>query len=132
MRMNVGTTRKAGKILMERNRMEIDTPTRVEALAKSMKSWLVFLGGAFTLLALPYAFTGQGLLVAWVPVWLGVLLIQAGKAAGRMEIERMLRKIKSFVVVLGVTFAVMLVGSMLAVALAGYPPFARWIEWTGF
>ena len=103
-----------------------------QVIAASMKPWLISLGVAFMFLSLPYAFTGQGLIVAWVPLWLGILLIQAGKGAGRKDVREVLHRLKMFAVVLTITIGVMAVFSVLSILLATYPSFARWLEWSGF
>ena len=103
-----------------------------KVIAASMKPWLISLGVAFIFLSLPYAFTGQGLIVAWVPLWLGILLIQAGQAAARNDVREVLHRIKMFAVVLTITIGVMAVLSVLGILLATNPSFARWLEWSGF
>lgn len=71
----------------------------VRRYARQMARGLRFLGVCFVLMALPYAATGYGLVVAWAPVWLGVLLWQAGASAGGVapDLPRMMRKLRAFV-----------------------------------
>lgn len=73
---------------------------------------LAIAGGVF------YAITIVGIIVAWIPIWLGVLLWQAADAASRAEsetdpalLERALDRLRSFFTVNGV---IALVGLSLA------------------
>jgi hypothetical protein len=88
-----------------------------------MSASLRVLGVGFVLLALPYAATGYGLLVAWAPVWLGVLLWQAASASasgenGEPDLPRLMRKLRRFFVGFSLLVAVMFV---LAAVLATVP-----------
>ena len=53
--------------------------------AVSMGSWLKFLGIVSIVSGALLAFTIIGLIFAWLPIWLGVLLFQAGDRANRAE-----------------------------------------------
>lgn len=55
---------------------------KLQNTGAGMRRWLRFAGVGFVLIALPYAATGYGLLIAWVPAWLGVILFQAAGRAG--------------------------------------------------
>lgn len=69
-----------------------------------MAGWLKFVGVVTILSAIPTALTIFGMVVAWVPAWLGILLIQAGRAAGsgdERELLRMVEKLKTYFIVQG-------------------------------
>ena len=102
------------------------------------KRWIKFLGGVLFALGVAYALTIVGLVVAWLLLWLGVLLWQAGAeldrafpaAPGGAEAEEVLLamafvKLRRFFVVAGIAtlvyLVVMAVGAvaMLVLALLG-------------
>ncbi len=69
-----------------------------------MSRWLKFVGIATVASAVPMALTIFGIVIAWLPIWLGVLLIQAGSAAQRgdeRELLRMVEKLKTYFIVQG-------------------------------
>lgn len=95
-------------------------------ILRSAKGWMTFLGvlsilyGAFSALSL------IGLLFAWVPVWAGVVLIQAGNAARAADdggdtaaLRRAVGKLKTYFVIWGVFTLVMLL-LMLPLILFGF------------
>ncbi len=79
------------------------TPRILEA-ARDMSGWLKFIGVVTMLSGIPAALTIFGLIVAWIPIWLGLLLIQAGSAAqGRSEedVLRMLIRLRTYFLIQG-------------------------------
>ncbi len=50
---------------------------------KSMKGWLKFLGILSIAGGALYALTIVGIIFAWLPIWIGVVLYQAGERADR-------------------------------------------------
>lgn len=105
------------------------------------KRWIKFLGGVLFALGVAYALTIVGLVVAWLLLWLGVLLWQAGVEIGRAfpggpsgpggaEAEEVplaiaIQKLRRFFVVAGIATLVYLVAmavgavTMLVLALLG-------------
>ncbi len=89
--------------------------------AVSMSLWLKILGivmivgGALTALSI------VGIIVAWLPIWLGVLLVQAGDRAQGMQYSAnlnqlllLLEKLKTYFVVSGVVTVVSIAFSILS------------------
>lgn len=87
----------------------------MKAQAANMTGWLKFLGiisiiqGALTALSI------VGIIIAWLPIWMGVLLFQAGDRATRArnsadgsELAGMLEKLKLYFVIQGILVIVML------------------------
>lgn len=85
----------------------------------SGKGWLTFLGivsiiyGVFTALSI------IGILIAWIPIWLGVLLIQAGNAldAARTSGDpaamiRAMNKLKTYFIIWGIITLISLLLSL--------------------
>lgn len=87
--------------------MEVSTnPSRtIERLAeraRSLSGWLRFFGGVTVAAAIPSILSIFGIVFAWLPIWLGVLLFQAGTAAGRgtdEELIRMIEKLRLYFIV---------------------------------
>lgn len=89
--------------------------------AVAMSLWLKILGivmivgGALTALSI------VGIIVAWLPIWLGVLLVQAGDRAQGMQYSTnlnqlllMLEKLKTYFVVSGVVTVVSIAFTVLS------------------
>ena len=93
------------------------------------KRWIKFLGGVLFALGVAYALTIVGLVVAWVLLWLGVLLWQAGTELDRafpggqeVPLAIALQKLRRFFVVAGIAtlvyLVVMAVGAVVMLVLA--------------
>ena len=77
-----------------------------------MSGWLKFVGIVTILAAVPSALTIVGLVIAWLPIWLGILLVQAGTAADRGsqdELLRMIEKLRTYFMVQGILIIVLIV-----------------------
>ena len=95
--------------------------------ALKMSTWLKFLG-VITIVggAISIVFTlGIGIIYAWLPIWLGVLLFQAGDRAGSIRysedlnsLAQMMEKLKMYFVVYGVSIIVIFVFAILAAIFA--------------
>ncbi len=90
--------------------------------AYEAKGWLKFLGIVCIVIGGFHAITIVGLLVAWLYVWLGVLLWQAGDRAVQAThmrdpsmLEQYLRKLKTVIVIAGVVTVISVVATVLSV-----------------
>ena len=90
------------------------------------KGWMKFLGGALVGIGIFYALTIFGLLIAWLFIWLGALLWQAGSRIDRAfangeeaPISMAFGKLRRFFVVSGIAMAIYLVVAVLALAVVG-------------
>jgi hypothetical protein len=110
-----------------------DWLSRLLVPAYEAKGWLKFLGATCVVVGGLQALTIVGLLVAWVYIWAGVLLWQAGDRAGQATarhdafmLEQYLQKLKTVIVIggvvtaIGVLFAVFAILLMLTVG---------WVSW---
>lgn len=92
-----------------------DIVNNIRATAADMAGWLKFLGvisiieGALTALSI------VGIIIAWIPIWMGVLLFQAGSNATMaqasersQELVIMTRKLKTFFILTSVLIIVSL------------------------
>ncbi len=75
----------------------------------SAKGWMKFLGVMYIISGVLMALTIVGILVAWIPIWIGVLLFQSASAVERasmmsdqMALSESLNKIKTYFVINGV------------------------------
>lgn len=100
---------------------EITILDQIQRVSESMSGWLKFLGimniisGAFTALSI------WGIIIAWLPIWLGVLLLQAANrinavrfTQNKSELVTMMDKLRLYFVIQGiliiVTIALVIVG----------------------
>lgn len=87
--------------------------------------WLRFLSVAVIATGVLTALTLVGLVIAWLYIWVGVLLWQASERASQArltrdpaQLEEYLRKLRSLIVIAGVTLIVNLAAAVLFVSLA--------------
>jgi len=83
------------------------------------KFWMQLLGVVSILYGVLLAITIVGLIVAWIPIWAGVVLMQAAGASSRafesgdaVEMTRAMAKLKTYFTIFGV---LMLIGIILTV-----------------
>ncbi len=94
---------------------------RLEYAVMNMKGWLKFLGILNIVGGALYALTLVGLLIAWLPIWMGVLLVQAANRADRYLALRdpeafveMMEKFRTFWALLGILTLIGLVATAIA------------------
>ena len=97
------------------------------------KGWMRLLGVVMILVGALYAITIVGLLVAWLPIWLGVLLLHASsriedayEGGGAVSFMESLAKLKLFFIVLGVAVLVSLILTGLGVLIGILGALAAW------
>jgi len=93
--------------------------------AYESRNWLKFLGVTMIISGVLSALSIVGLLFAWLPIWVGVLLWQAGDRADEAylgrdpgRLEQYLAKIKSVATIAGITMIISLALSVAAFAMA--------------
>ncbi len=98
---------------------------RLEYAVMNMKGWLKFLGILNIVGGALYALTIVGLVVAWLPIWMGVLLVQAANQADRYVALKdpeafvgMMEKFRTFWALLGILTLIFLIGSLIVAFLA--------------
>lgn len=99
-----------------------DTMARLAERARSMSGWLQFVGVVTLGAAIPSVLSIVGIVFAWLPIWLGVLLFQAGTAARRGtddELIRMIERLRLYFIVQSVVIIVALVVFAVAFAFFG-------------
>lgn len=90
---------------------EADVIRQLKMSAMNMTGWLKFLGVINIIQGAMAALTIVGVIVAWLPIWLGVLLFQAGNRASSAqytnnprELVMMMDKLKMYFVIQGILF----------------------------
>ncbi len=94
---------------------------RLEYAVGNMKGWLKFLGILNIVGGALYALTIVGLIVAWLPIWMGVLLVQAANRADRYlalhdpeAFVEMIEKFRTFWALLGILTLIGLIATAIA------------------
>ncbi len=89
------------------------------------KRWMKFLGGALVGIGVFYALTIVGLLIAWLFLWLGMLLRQASSQIDsafpqgeEVPLSIAFEKLRRFFVVSGIAMLVYLIGLALSIVVA--------------
>ena len=91
-----------------------------------VKGWMKLLGIVMIVYGIIMALTIVGIIVAWLPIWLGILLFQAATAAESAQITgdknqfmASLMKLKTYFIINGVLMLVVLIFMGLSMLLAG-------------
>ena len=100
--------------------------SQIQQVCNGMTGWLKFLGivnivsGALSVLSL------WGILIAWLPIWLGVLLLQAANRItnarftnNQGDLVQMMDKLRLYFVIQGVLIIVSVVLGIIAVIIFG-------------
>lgn len=130
--------KKELKEVLELKKEEISVPTshekittenvfgRLTAIAMQSKGWFKFLGVLMIIYGIILAISIVGILVAWLPIWMGVLLFQAGsRAEGAVvfndarHLVGMFDKLRVFFVIQGVLAIIGLAGLVIGFIAAG-------------
>ncbi len=110
----------------ERDRQILTLWPLLEAELLNLSGWVKLLGVAHMIVGVLQALSVVGLVVAWLPIWLGVLLFQAGNRAAQVatahrpqDLLETMRKLRLFFVIQGIVLLVMLGIFVLVVLMAG-------------
>jgi hypothetical protein len=89
--------------------------------AKGMKGWLKLLGIVSIIGGALNALSLVGILWAWIPIWLGVIMVQAGSRAGEYadkgdmaSLEGLTGRLKSYFTISGIMLIITVAISILA------------------
>jgi hypothetical protein len=113
-----------------------DLVKRLTVPVYQSRAWLYLLGICSVLSGLLAALTIFGIVVAWLPIWMGVLLMQAASAAERAqltgnepELRQALDKLKVYFVINGITTLLGLLFGVLAFFLGMFGMFAEYLDY---
>ncbi len=97
---------------------------RIVDEARRSKGWLKFVGIMMIIVGAFQALSIVGIIIAWIPIWMGVLLVQAGNAADRLaqsmdssQIAELLSKLRIYFLLQGVLIIIGLLMVFLVIIL---------------
>lgn len=92
------------------------------AVGENMVGWLKFLGIMNIILGVMIALSIVGIIIAWIWIWLGVLLFQAGNQITEARISRnyyhlvtMMQKFKMYFMIQGILLLISLIFGVIGV-----------------
>ncbi|MFH1864920.1 MAG: DUF5362 domain-containing protein [Candidatus Eisenbacteria bacterium] len=98
----------------------------VSAPLFAAKGWMKFLGVLMIIYGALIALTIVGLIVCWLPIWIGVLLLQSASAVeatqasgSRMELYGAMSKLKTYFTIYGVLALIGIIASIIAIFTVG-------------
>ncbi|MDZ7312683.1 MAG: DUF5362 domain-containing protein [candidate division KSB1 bacterium] len=111
--------------MMETTALE-SSVQQMSVIASQSKGWLKFLGVLSIIGGVLSALTIIGILVAWLPIWMGVLLFQAGSQIDQLQMSKdpnklvvMMNKLRLYFVIQGVLALIAIGGTALAFMIGG-------------
>ncbi len=111
---------------MEAALVEKSVIEQMSFVAGQSKGWLKFLGVLSIIGGVATALTIVGILVAWLPIWMGVLLFQAGSQADNLlatkdagRLVTILNKLRLYFVIQGVLAIIAIAGIVISMVVTG-------------
>jgi hypothetical protein len=99
---------------------------RLLAIAGQSKGWLKFIGVLLIIYGIITALTIVGILIAWLPIWMGVLLFQAGGRADSAALTKdasqlvtMMDKLRVYFMIQGVLSIIVLAALVIGLISSG-------------
>lgn len=93
----------------------LDVIGNIGQTAQEMAAWLKFVGIVNIILGVVAAISIFGIIFAWIPIWMGVLLFQSGSSATNAqfnqrphELVNMIKKLKLYFIINGVLLIIWL------------------------
>jgi len=102
---------------------------KLSETARSSSTWMKFLGVMLIIDGVMLAITGIGLLICWLPIWLGVILFQAAGDAemaskgAAVKLLDYIQKVNRFFLIQGILALLILVLSLVMVFVFGMAVF---------
>lgn len=98
----------------------------IAAVGENMVGWLKFLGVMSIIMGVLTALSIVGIIIAWLPIWMGVLLFQAGSQITEARVSRnyqhlveMMRKFKTYFMIQGILLVIGLALGILSFLISG-------------
>ena len=110
---------------------------KVTTNCKDMNGWIKFLGIAYIVSGGVTALTIFGIIIAWLPIWLGVILLKASNSTadvgnGKIEsLGEMMGSLKTFFIVSGVLMIISMVFSIIWFMVMGFAMLGGFLGETG-
>lgn len=112
----------------------VDEETTVKEVTLPLyqaRGWLKFLGAVLIVKGVASVFTIVGIVVAWVPIWMGVLLWKAAGLAesaqvtgNKLQLQESLGKLKTYFTIIGILLIVGIIIFLLVMLFMGATIFA--------
>ena len=90
------------------------------------KGWLKLLGVVMIIQGILTALTIFGIIICWLPIWLGVLLFQASNsiegaqyAGNKTQLIQSLNKLKTYFIINGILMLIMIIFVFVALIISG-------------
>lgn len=100
---------------------------QLKTAAKNMSGWMKLLGIITIISGVISVLSVVGIIVAWIPIWLGILLIQSASRANSAsslnkpeELLLMLDKLRLYFAVQGIMLIVILAASIIGIVGLGF------------
>ena len=115
-----------------------DIEQKVTTNCKDMNGWIKFLGITSIIGGGLYALTIVGIIIAWMPIWIGVILLKVANgsrevADGKVEsLGDMLGSLKTFFILSGVLTIISIVFSIIWLMVVGLAMIGGFLDSGGF
>ncbi|MFZ0389521.1 MAG: DUF5362 family protein [Calditrichia bacterium] len=103
------------EVIVQETGPEAGVLQQIINISSSMTGWLKFLGIMNIIFGAIQAISVVGILIAWIPIWLGVLLLQAGNritnarlSNNNAQLVEMVDKLRLYFIIQGILYIVML------------------------
>lgn len=104
---------------------------KLTSSAKSMSVWIKFVGIINIIMGALSAISIVGIIIAWAPIWMGILLFQAGSRADEAQASKrpdtlipMMDKLRLYFLIQGIIIIVFVALSILSFIIFGAGMFA--------
>ncbi len=115
-----------------------DVEQKVTTNCQDMNGWIKFLGIAAIIIGVLYALSIVGIIIAWMPIWIGVILLKVANstrevAGGKVEsLGEMMGSLKTFFLVSGVATIISIVFSIIWLMVMGFAMIGGFLDSGGF
>ena len=114
-----------------------DVEQKVTTNCKDMNGWIKFLGIAYIVSGGVTALSIFGIIIAWLPIWLGVILLKTSNStsevgAGKIEsLGEMMGSLKTFFLLSGVLMIISIAFSIIWFIIMGFAMLGGFLGETG-
>ena len=106
----------------ETNTDQVNLIKEVSTPVFQARGWMKFIGILMIIIGVLYALTLVGIIIAWLPIWMGVVLYQAGSSTeqayfsgDKFSLIKSLSQLKLYFTIMGIMTLIGIVFSVIAV-----------------
>jgi hypothetical protein len=106
----------------ETNTDQVNLIKEVSTPVFQARGWMKFIGVLMIIVGVLYALTLVGIIIAWLPIWMGVVLYQAGSSTeqayfngDKFSLIKSLSQLKLYFTIMGIMTLIGIVFSVIAV-----------------